>query len=294
MTTPSTFKLGYPGLKYSTVPFAGTFQRDPTTADVNSPRVGGPYKAGTIWMNAATGGAWIFTGIVANAAQWRGITDAASGDIIGPATSTDNAIVRFDGTTGKLVQNSLGIVSDVGILTGLRAVLPAGTTVAGTAPLKFTAGTNLTVVEPGAMEFDGEGLYWSGTTGPTRYRVLSIDSGISLTGGTIPIFSAGAKMADSSVSIASGVMTFPAGGGNILTTGGAAARKGTAAFTAGASGTIATTSVAANSAIVVTRTNLAGATAATGYYVTITPGVSFIVTSGDAADTSAFTWAIVG
>ena len=30
----------------------------------------------------------------------------ASGDVVGPASATDNAVVRFDGTTGKLVQNS--------------------------------------------------------------------------------------------------------------------------------------------------------------------------------------------
>lgn len=34
------------------------------------------------------------------------------GDVDGPASSTDNAIVRFDGTTGKLIQNSSAILSD--------------------------------------------------------------------------------------------------------------------------------------------------------------------------------------
>ena len=33
------------------------------------------------------------------------------GDVVGPAAATDNAIVRYDGTTGKLVQNS-GITID--------------------------------------------------------------------------------------------------------------------------------------------------------------------------------------
>lgn len=37
---------------------------------------------------------------------------AGSGDVVGPASSTDNAIVRFDGTTGKLVQNSAVTISD--------------------------------------------------------------------------------------------------------------------------------------------------------------------------------------
>jgi hypothetical protein len=48
-----------------------------------------------------------------------GITIAASGgsgsgDVVGPSSSTDNAIVRFDGTTGKLVQNSAVTIADDG------------------------------------------------------------------------------------------------------------------------------------------------------------------------------------
>jgi hypothetical protein len=37
--------------------------------------------------------------------------------------------------------------------------LPAGTTAASTAPLKFTSGTNMTTAEAGAMEYDGTELY---------------------------------------------------------------------------------------------------------------------------------------
>lgn len=37
-----------------------------------------------------------------------------TGDVVGPASSTDNAIVRYDGTTGKLVQNSAVTISDTG------------------------------------------------------------------------------------------------------------------------------------------------------------------------------------
>jgi hypothetical protein len=37
-----------------------------------------------------------------------------TGDVIGPATSTDNAIVRFDGATGKRIQDSLSTLDDSG------------------------------------------------------------------------------------------------------------------------------------------------------------------------------------
>lgn len=36
----------------------------------------------------------------------------ASGGVVGPASATDNAIARFDGTTGKLIQNSAVTIDD--------------------------------------------------------------------------------------------------------------------------------------------------------------------------------------
>ena len=42
-----------------------------------------------------------------------------SGDVVGPASATDNALARFDTTTGKLLQNSPVIVSDAGAMTGV-------------------------------------------------------------------------------------------------------------------------------------------------------------------------------
>lgn len=41
----------------------------------------------------------------------------ASGDVVGPASSTDNAIARFDLTTGKLIQNSGVTIDDSDNLT---------------------------------------------------------------------------------------------------------------------------------------------------------------------------------
>lgn len=41
---------------------------------------------------------------------------AGSRDVTGPASATDNAIARWDGTTGTLVQNSTVTISDIGAL----------------------------------------------------------------------------------------------------------------------------------------------------------------------------------
>lgn len=48
--------------------------------------------------------------------KWQNSSSAGAGDVVGPASSTDNALVRFDGTTGKLIQNSTAILTDAGAL----------------------------------------------------------------------------------------------------------------------------------------------------------------------------------
>jgi hypothetical protein len=66
-----------------------------------------------------------------NATYWellaqKGVDGSGSGDVVGPASSTDNAIARFDGTTGKLVQNSGVLIDDNNnLLIGLSTV-PGG------------------------------------------------------------------------------------------------------------------------------------------------------------------------
>jgi hypothetical protein len=47
---------------------------------------------------------------------------AGSGDVVGPASATDNAIARFDSTTGKLIQNSAVTVSDTGAMAGVLSI----------------------------------------------------------------------------------------------------------------------------------------------------------------------------
>lgn len=58
---------------------------------------------GTNWVNASGGGGGV-------------------GDVIGPASSTDNAITRFDGTTGKLIQNSTVTINDDGTFDNVNAI----------------------------------------------------------------------------------------------------------------------------------------------------------------------------
>jgi hypothetical protein len=39
------------------------------------------------------------------------------GDVVGPASSTDNAVARFDTATGVLLQNSVVLISDTGVVS---------------------------------------------------------------------------------------------------------------------------------------------------------------------------------
>ena len=57
-----------------------------------------------------------------------------SGDVVGPGSSTDNAIARFDLATGKLIQNSGVIINDTNTITvpGPIVLTAAGTVPAGT------------------------------------------------------------------------------------------------------------------------------------------------------------------
>lgn len=61
--------------------------------------------------------------LVWNGSAWVDITaivtggGGGSGDVVGPGSATDNALVRFNLTTGKLIQNSTAILTDLGALT---------------------------------------------------------------------------------------------------------------------------------------------------------------------------------
>lgn len=62
----------------------------------------------------------------ANAASVRATIGAGtgSGDVVGPASATDNALVAYDGTTGKLLKNS-GATVVAGVLTALGLTVTA-------------------------------------------------------------------------------------------------------------------------------------------------------------------------
>ena len=49
-----------------------------------------------------------------------------AGDVVGPVSSTDNAIARYDSTTGKIIQNSGVIIDDSNNITGVNDLTVGG------------------------------------------------------------------------------------------------------------------------------------------------------------------------
>ena len=72
---------------------------------------------GTLWWNSEEGKLKVYY-TDANTSQWVDSYTASvgstgtPGDVVGPASSTDNSFVRFDGTTGKLIQNASSATLD--------------------------------------------------------------------------------------------------------------------------------------------------------------------------------------
>lgn len=74
---------------------------------------------GTSWSRHDDDGAKLL--VIARAPAGGG-----SGDVVGPASATDNAIARYDSTTGKLLQNSIATLSDLGVLTTANFITSTG------------------------------------------------------------------------------------------------------------------------------------------------------------------------
>jgi hypothetical protein len=103
------------------------------------------YGTGTAYAFTAAGTAGqVLTSNGAGVPTW---TTNAGGDVTGPASSTDNAIARFDGVTGKLIQNSVTTIDDTGNASGILSQ-------------QFSNGSAVTLAA-GKMWYDGSTGSWN-------------------------------------------------------------------------------------------------------------------------------------
>jgi len=124
----------------------------------------------------------------------------ASGDVVGPASATDNALARFDATTGKLIQNSVGILSDAGILTGLTGITSSGS-------ITFSSLTSGRVTYAGTAGLlqDSANLTFNGTTLTANTLNLTNALGTAYGGTGLTSFTSGGVVyASSSSALATG------------------------------------------------------------------------------------------
>lgn len=61
-----------------------------------------------------------------NGTSWKLLKSPSGNDLSGSSASTDNAMARFDGVTGKLIQSSNALISDNGSVTGLNNISTNG------------------------------------------------------------------------------------------------------------------------------------------------------------------------
>jgi hypothetical protein len=78
------------------------------------------------------------------------------GDVVGPASATDNAVARYDTTTGKLLQNSVVIIDDTGSVTGVNALTAQSLTVNNNATLGSSNADSLDVRARISSDLDPE------------------------------------------------------------------------------------------------------------------------------------------
>jgi hypothetical protein len=115
----------------------------------------------------------------------------ASGDVVGPASATDNAVVRFDGTTGKLVQNSVVTIADsTGDIAGAGSITSTSASGILTRAAATQDGVELIGRAGGSSSY--KVTLTPTTLGGNRTLTLPDTTGtVALTGSTVASFSAG-------------------------------------------------------------------------------------------------------
>jgi hypothetical protein len=107
---------------------------------------------------------------------------SGTGDVVGPTSSTDNAIARFDTTTGKLLQNSTVTIDDNGNTANVNSITFDTTP----ATLPTTEGSMYWDADKGAVAFIMQGGDVVQEIGESQY--LFIEASANITKGQVVMF----------------------------------------------------------------------------------------------------------
>ena len=109
-----------------------------------------------------------------------------SGDFVGPASAANNAIVRFDGTTGKLGQGSVVTLGDTGAVANVSRITFDDSTVYDSTIINAAAGFEiLTNSDNFAVSSIADAIIGAGTSATVRLK-YGTGGGISLGSGLLP------------------------------------------------------------------------------------------------------------
>lgn len=149
------------------------------------------------------------------------------GDVTGPASSTDNAVARFDSTTGKIIQNSGVVINDSGeVTTGVWKGTEVGLSYGGTGAssalqargniLPSYSGNAGKVLAVNVGATDAEWVAAGGSGTVTSVDVSGGTTGLTTSGG--PITAAGTITLAGTLAVANGGtgVTTSTGSGNVV------------------------------------------------------------------------------
>lgn len=130
------------------------------------------YQIGSRWYNTSASTEFVCLGAATGAAVWVETTQSPAsggGDVSGPGSSTNQALVRWDGTSGDTVQDSLVTVDNSGNVT-----------VPGTVDGRDLAadGTKLDGIEANADVTDAANVAAAGAVMDTDYTANSVVAAI--------------------------------------------------------------------------------------------------------------------
>lgn len=116
--------------------------------------------------------------LTSNGSGLLSFTGAGTGDVVGPASGTDNALVRFDGATGKLVQDSPITLNDGGELAGATRITVDNLAFDGNTISATNTNGNISVSPPNlgrfqvlnSADFAGEDKSWTFDAGAGNLR----------------------------------------------------------------------------------------------------------------------------